>query len=201
MRIMQDKHRRIAWLMAEKSFEGLVGWLASSMGAIPVSRAQDITKAGQGIVYLPYPSDDPLILRGKGTNFEAASFTVGGAILLPLIDGKSYKFVIGEIRGPGEIVLKKPPTSSEAIRQLTTGTIFKVTPYVDQTAVYNAVFDSLNAGGCIGIFPEGGSHDRSEMLPLKGNIMLFICLILNHANGPELALRSWHSVPSRKAQT
>jgi glycerol-3-phosphate O-acyltransferase/dihydroxyacetone phosphate acyltransferase len=48
------------------------------------------------------------------------------------------------------------------------GTPFRVAPKVDQTKVYDAVFEKLSSGGCIGIFPEGGSHDRTELLPLKG---------------------------------
>ena len=32
------------------------------------------------------------------------------------------------------------------------------------------VYDRLNANGTIGIFPEGGSHDRSSLLPLKAGI-------------------------------
>jgi glycerol-3-phosphate O-acyltransferase/dihydroxyacetone phosphate acyltransferase len=50
------------------------------------------------------------------------------------------------------------------------GVTFKVAPKVDQTEVYDAVFDTLSQGGCIGIFPEGGSHDRPELLPLKGTV-------------------------------
>jgi hypothetical protein len=45
---------------------------------------------------------------------------------------------------------------------------FKIAPHVDQTAVYDEVYHYLNNNECITIFPEGGSHDRSEMLPLKG---------------------------------
>jgi glycerol-3-phosphate O-acyltransferase/dihydroxyacetone phosphate acyltransferase len=29
----------------------------------------------------------------------------------------------------------------------------------------------LHHGGSIGIFPEGGSHDRTDLLPLKGNTL------------------------------
>ena len=48
--------------------------------------------------------------------------------------------------------------------------------------VYQAVHNRLNAGGCIGIFPEGGSHDRAEMLPLKAGVTLMVrrdLLLLN----------------------
>ena len=32
------------------------------------------------------------------------------------------------------------------------------------------VFDHLLDDGCIGIFPEGGSHDRPDLLPLKAGV-------------------------------
>ena len=54
------------------------------------------------------------------------------------------------------------------------GTKFSVAPHVDQSAVYSAVFQRLHEGGCIGIFPEGGSHDRTELLPLKGQSIKYI---------------------------
>lgn len=44
---------------------------------------------------------------------------------------------------------------------------YKVTPNVDQSEMFSSVFDKLGQGECVGIFPEGGSHDRAEFLPLK----------------------------------
>jgi len=53
-----------------------------------------------------------------------------------------------------------------------TGSKYKTAPKVDQTQVYDAVFDRLSAGGAVGIFPEGGSHDRTELLPLKAGVAI-----------------------------
>ena len=47
---------------------------------------------------------------------------------------------------------------------------FKVMPKVDQHDMYDAIYDALDDNGVIGIFPEGGSHDRSSLLPLKAGI-------------------------------
>ena len=38
--------------------------------------------------------------------------------------------------------------------------------------MYDSVFHSLSDGGCIGIFPEGGSRDRPSMLPLKAGVAI-----------------------------
>merc|ERR1711881_811333 len=43
---------------------------------------------------------------------------------------------------------------------------------VDQGAVYSQVHDALKGGDCIGIFPEGGSHDQTVMLDLKPGVAI-----------------------------
>jgi glycerol-3-phosphate O-acyltransferase/dihydroxyacetone phosphate acyltransferase len=52
------------------------------------------------------------------------------------------------------------------------GLEYKILPHVDQEDTYGAVFERLNQGGCIGVFPEGGSHDRTDFLPLKAGFSL-----------------------------
>lgn len=52
------------------------------------------------------------------------------------------------------------------------GMSFKFMPHIDQSSMYKAVHDRLNEGGSIGIFPEGGSHDRSDLLPLKAGVSI-----------------------------
>jgi glycerol-3-phosphate O-acyltransferase/dihydroxyacetone phosphate acyltransferase len=189
-----EVHRRISWLIAEKSFRRkFIGLLSRGIGAVPVARAMDNMKAGEGTVYLPDPVNQPTLLRGNGTKFDGPGFEPEGTIHLPTINGRSYSATIAEIRGPEEIVLKKPIKEHDALFQLTgrsgitddgkftcdgsdhnpgdfKGSKFKAAPHVDQTEVYTAVFGRLSHGGCIGIFPEGGSHDRPELLPLKGMI-------------------------------
>lgn len=170
-----------------------IGFLAGLVGPVPVGRALDSTKSMPGTIYLPDPDNEPLLVRGVGTNFEAKDFQVGGLLVLPNVNHAAANAEIAEIVGPEEIRLKKPFKGSTAIGQVTgreiiapdgmteedvkkscwkngdfQGTKFKVAPKVDQTKVYDAVFEKLNQGGCVGIFPEGGSHDRTELLPLKG---------------------------------
>ena len=49
---------------------------------------------------------------------------------------------------------------------------FKILPKIDQHEIYSKVHEQLHRGSCVGIFPEGGSHDRPELLPLKAGICL-----------------------------
>lgn len=70
------------------------------------------------------------------------------------------------------------------------GIEFKCLPFINQQDMYRNVYQCLKEGGCIGIFPEGsytyksvlraysflipsltgGSHDRSDLLPLKAGV-------------------------------
>lgn len=150
-----------------------IGWLSRCVGAVPVSRSQDLAKPGVGRIYLPDPTQ-PLKIRGIGTKFTKEAHS-SGSLTLPSVPGQSGASTdIDEILSDEEILLKKPFKGDVAMRQLMQedgngkGTKYKVAPKVDQTLVYDAVFHRLNSGGCVGIFPEGGSHDRTELLPLKG---------------------------------
>lgn len=49
---------------------------------------------------------------------------------------------------------------------------YKVLPKIDQNEIYEAVHEQLHLGRCVGIFPEGGSHDRPELLPLKAGVCI-----------------------------
>ena len=49
---------------------------------------------------------------------------------------------------------------------------FKILPKIDQKIVYNKVIQDLDNGGCIGIFPEGGSHDQGHLIPLKAGVAI-----------------------------
>jgi glycerol-3-phosphate O-acyltransferase/dihydroxyacetone phosphate acyltransferase len=134
-----------------------------------------MTKPGTGRIYMPNPENEPLKIRGLGTKFTEQAM-VGGLLVLPAVGTSSAASTeIGQVLNDEELVLKKPFRGQTAVDQLTQetddgkGTMFKTAPKVDQTKVYDAVFNRLNSGGCVGIFPEGGSHDRTELLPLKGS--------------------------------
>ncbi|KAF3202581.1 hypothetical protein TWF106_002352 [Orbilia oligospora] len=171
--------RRIAFLVAEKSMRRkFVGFFAGSAGAVPVSRALDMTKSASGRIYLPDP-ENPTLIRGEGTKFTSQA-SLGGLLVLPTppSGGSAASAEIVEIISDEEIRLKKGFPGEEAKEQITSkseagrGTKYKVAPKVDQSEVYDAVFQRLNEGECVGIFPEGGSHDRTELLPLKAGVAI-----------------------------
>ena len=195
MRVIKtEAGRRIAWLIAEKSMKRkFIGGIARAAGAVPVGRALDSTKPGTGKIYLPDAEKDPTLVRGVGTQF-GKECQVGGLLVLPTVNGVAANSEILEIRGNEEIKLKKEFKGDSVIEQLTgktkvngeakkpetndvdnqkyEGTNYKTAPKVDQSFVYDAVFERLQSGGCVGIFPEGGSHDRTELLPLKAGVAI-----------------------------
>lgn len=189
-------HRRATFLIAAKSMKRwFVGWFAGKVGALPVGRALDLVTPATGLIYLPDPINDPLLVRGVGTKFDGKEIQIGGLLVLPSVNGTAANTEIAEVISAEELRLKKPFKGQAAMRQLTgredvdengkfadtsvkgtkdgfEGTKYKTAPKIDQTEVYDAVFDRLNAGGAVGIFPEGGSHDRTELLPLKAGVAI-----------------------------
>lgn len=172
-------NRRVSFLTAEKSMrEPFIGLLAKCMGSVPVVRSMDRVSAAEGRIYLPDPENDPTLVRGRGTDFtNEALFMEGGSIILPSV-GKTApeQQAISEILGSEELRLQRPFEASEIghplYDALRAGTSFKVAPHIDQSEMFDVVYRELGNGGCIGIFPEGGSHDRPNLLPLKAGVAI-----------------------------
>ncbi|KAF6830743.1 glycerol-3-phosphate O-acyltransferase [Colletotrichum plurivorum] len=209
--LRHEAGRRVSLLIAQKSVHGFIGWGSRQVGSVPVGRAQDAAKPGSGEIYLPDPINDPTLIRGVNTRFGEGEGEVGGMLFLPSVKGKTGASVdIAQIIGPEEIRIKRPFKGRVPLEQLTgrddfddkgnftnkdikgvkegfLGTKYKLAPHIDQTKVYEAVFARLSSGGCVGIFPEGGSHDRTELLPLKAGVAIMALGAL--AESPDCGLK------------
>lgn len=154
----------------------------------------DSMKHGMGKTYLSEPDIDPTLFGGVGTDFAHSNFMVGDSVILPIGGRQSPEtHSIAKILGSEQLRLKNPFKAPEVVRRLTAktmqnnnksvhvGTSFKVAPHIDQSKMFNAVFDELSLGGCVGIFPEGGSHDRSDLLPLKTGVAMMALEQLGHS--------------------
>lgn len=209
--LRQEAGRRVSLLIAQKSVHGFIGWASRQVGSVPVGRAQDAATTGTGFIYMPDPINDPTLIRGVGTKFGVGEGEIQGMVFLP--PGKDTPAVsmnIETIIGPEEIRIKRPFKGKLAMKQLTgrddidehghftkpdvkgpapgyKGTKYKLAPHTDQTKVYEAVFARLLNGGCVGIFPEGGSHDRTELLPLKAGVAIMALGAL--AEAPDCGLK------------
>lgn len=133
---------------------------------VPVIRPQDLAKPGQGRIQLLNRKTDPLRIIGIDTQFTT-QLKPRDSIVLPKGCGISE---VDQVISDTEIIIKKEFKELRAMEILTQsdGTAYKCMPHIEQDSVYKCVHDELNNGRCITIFPEGGSHDRAEMLPLKG---------------------------------
>jgi glycerol-3-phosphate O-acyltransferase/dihydroxyacetone phosphate acyltransferase len=121
---------------------------------------------GSGTIYIHDPSK-PNFISGNGTSFLK---DVQPNSVLALKDIKC-DLKVAQVVSDTELFLVSDVSDDKALHflQHPKGVAYSIIPHVDQGVLYKAVHDRLNSGECIGIFPEGGSHDRTEILPLKGN--------------------------------
>ncbi|KAI5953271.1 SCT1 [Candida jiufengensis] len=162
--VKKEANRRISFLIAAKSYQKkIVGALAKCQLSIPVVRPQDTLIKGTGKIYVDSENKNKII--GKGTKFTIECMD-RGLIALPQSLGATE---ISEVLSDNELIIRKEFKDTDQINQLLTqGTSFKRADKIDQKDVYKLVFDHLSDNNCIGIFPEGGSHDKKhEILPLK----------------------------------
>jgi glycerol-3-phosphate O-acyltransferase/dihydroxyacetone phosphate acyltransferase len=137
---------------------------------VPVMRPQDLAETGTGRIHLLNPKTDPLRIIGIDTRFTQ-QLTPTDSLILPKNAGKCQ---IEKIISDTELLLKSPAKDPRTLAVLTKadGTAYKCLPHIDQDGVYERVYDELNNGRCITIFPEGGSHDRAELLPFKAGVTI-----------------------------
>lgn len=197
LEVYRESRRRVHFLTAAKSMKRkAVGFFARQMDSIPVARAVDEAKPGTGSVYLS--PDDPCLVLGEGTRFKS-EFSPKMQIMLP----KSMNSAVAEVLtviSDTELRLKKEFGSetgketarvreklAEAETEGTKGFPFKILPFIDQQEMYRGVYQRLKEGGCIGIFPEGGSHDRTDLLPLKAGVSIMALGAM--ANDPSVKVK------------
>ncbi|KAJ3739926.1 glycerol-3-phosphate O-acyltransferase [Lentinula detonsa] len=192
--VHKETGRHVQFLAAAKSLQRtFVGAFSRLMESIPVVRAFDNAKPGTGTVYLS--ETDPCLVLGHDTRFTQ-EFTPRMQIQL----GKVVQYAaaeVVEVISDTQLRIKQEfktandgsHASTEVLRGKesefrSTGGVggleFKTIPYINQQEMYRYVYDRLKHGGSIGIFPEGGSHDRTDLLPLKAGVSLMALGTIAH---------------------
>ncbi|KAJ7621426.1 hypothetical protein FB45DRAFT_929190 [Roridomyces roridus] len=161
LEVYKESGRRVQFLVAASSMtRKFIGFWARLINSIPVERAADSAKPGTVI--------------GEGTRFTS-DFKPRMQVMLPKSLGSASAEVL-EIISDTELKIKKEfSTTEEKITDKFTeaGAVdFRKLPFVDQQEMDRHVYDCLNRDGSIGIFPEGGSHDRTDLLPLKAGVSI-----------------------------
>ncbi|CAJ1005377.1 putative Acyltransferase [Leishmania naiffi] len=166
--LMMHSHcgRPVRFLMAEKSFhQPVIGTLGRMFNSVPVVRPQDVPLvAGDGKLVR---TEGKLII-GSGTHFSKLS---KGDVLIWGVPGNAKcRAQVSRITSDEEVEVTVPIPAEHEVHAPTS---FKYSARIDHSEMYAQVYDTLQKNHCIGIFPEGGSHDHTSLLPLKAGVALF----------------------------
>jgi glycerol-3-phosphate O-acyltransferase / dihydroxyacetone phosphate acyltransferase len=178
--------RPVSYLMAEASWKRrIVGDIAWALGVVPVKRAQDDALIGIGSVTFGAPqtlenqtdTDEEridIVVCGIDTKFTK-DLAVGDKIRIP---DSAHGFKIKSVETDTRMIVdgtNLPNDFPKSVFDNNTGAkpmTYDVLKHISLSTVFEKVLDRLAGNGAIGIFPEGGSHDRTDLLPLKIGISL-----------------------------
>ena len=154
--------RKVGFLVAEKSMrKPIIGDFARALGSVGVSRPQDYAKRGAGAVTL-----QGLRVLGRDTQFTR-QFKPGDK-LRPGRSAESYRLSV--LSDTEALLVEEVGEASPLHEPQGVELSYDVLEHVDQALVFRHVHAALADGNCIGIFPEGGSHDHTDLLPLKAGV-------------------------------
>lgn len=160
MLIVTACSRKVCFLMANSSLKRrVVGFIARMAKVIPVKRAQDYIVKGPGTV-----SIEGRRLQGVNTQF-LSQLHAGASVKIGVSCNQKQAQVIASVESETEATLIEDSS-------IVADSPYDIIPKVDHNEVFQMVHEGLRDGKCIGIFPEGGSHDRTELLPLKAGVCL-----------------------------
>jgi glycerol-3-phosphate O-acyltransferase/dihydroxyacetone phosphate acyltransferase len=152
--------------MAASSYsKPVVGQLAKGLKVIPVARPEDSKKKGSGKVRF----ESSTHVKGNGTKFieEVNALFKSG---ISGIVVKSKTFIVDKIIDNETLLLKENKEESGAVLDGELDYFFL--PKIDNSTLFKEAYRRLEDDGCICIFPEGTSHDRTEFIKLKAGIAL-----------------------------
>ena len=198
----------LCFLTAAKSMrKRILGTLMRINEAIPVERSADLAFSGMGRIWLS--PEDCVTVLGSGPRF-AEQVRPGDSLA---VDGREPA-VVQSVQSDESLTLKRPWRAPENVASegghdasggaessgdaaggeglvaedvLASGEWceFKVHPHVDQTGMFDAVIEALRQGRAVGIFPEGGSHDRPSLLPFRAGVAIMaLSSLAKHPNLP-----------------
>ncbi|KAJ9456842.1 Glycerol-3-phosphate O-acyltransferase 1 [Diplonema papillatum] len=189
--------RMPSFLIAEASMSRpVVGHVARFLNAIPVKRHQDTAVKGTGCL----TDVERTCVRGVHTRFKEKA-AAGGLIRIdvsppaddilprPHTSLRTYTCVTKILEVVSDTELKLRDLGDEAMREIEkrrgpSGQIeessYMLMPKIEQKEMWQSVYDTLSRGGSIGIFPEGGSHDKTKMIGMKDGVARFALGHMEH---------------------
>ena len=187
--VLKTFGRPVGFLCARKSMRytqslsDVVAFFARVLEAVPVERPQDLAVVGSGSVRMQCHSDH-CVVRGIKSKFSEQA-VVGGQLVLA--EGPLKGAIAKVLSVGGDELLKTAPfvdqnntpidffeggasEDDDDDDKYSAAFAYKLIPKLDHHEMYDAVYDRLASNGTVAIFPEGGSHDRASLLPLKAGI-------------------------------
>lgn len=152
----------LGFLVAAKSMDKpIIGHFSKAIGSIPVSRPQDSSKPGPGKITIKGKK-----IYGEGTHFLSLK---KGERIRPSQSVESFR--VTEIISDTEATLLED-FGEDLLNHACQGRTlsYDIFEYVDQSKMFDSVYSAIANGKNLGIFPEGGSHDRTDLLPLKAGV-------------------------------
>lgn len=146
-----------------------------------------MAKTGVGKIYLDENDENATRILGVGTKFTTQC-QVKSQIVLPKHVGYaqgevteiisdtelrlSREFITTGKGGATDVkATQKVLSEMEKIkREGEQGIVYKVLPHIDQNELYKYIYNCMDNNGTMGVFPEGGSHDQPDLLPLKAGV-------------------------------
>ena len=179
--------RKVGILIAQKSYNNpVVGAFARAMDSVPIARPQDLAFSGLGALLKvqasPPPQEDAGTVAYRLVGNSECKFTSQlsrGAKITYTSKGTSWVWKVLSVEGDDAMIvaLSSTPTAKDMTAEALQETLradgaYKILPRGDHDRIFDGVFASLRRGGTVGIFPEGGSHDRTDLIDLKPGVAL-----------------------------
>lgn len=127
---------------------------------IPTRRPQDEIIKGQGVI----SSLDGTTLRGVDTDFTKSL----GEKYTVTVSSLKKSFVVTRVMDNNTAIVENP----ENVKIQDSREAFTILPKLDQKEVFDKAWQLLKEGKVVGIFPEGGSHDQTGILPIKAGVAI-----------------------------
>jgi hypothetical protein len=132
----------------------------TAIGTITFERPQDLKKKLVGTITI---EDTHMV--GKETKFTV-DYKVGDIVHFP--NTNIPNSVVKEIKSDTEVELETPIIGHD----LKDYKPYYRIPKMSTAGIYQSVWKQLERGQSMAIFPEGGSHDQTDLLPLKAGVTI-----------------------------
>ena len=162
MNLLTNCNHRVGFLVAAGSFnKPVIGHMARATRCFPVNRPQDYAQKGRGKVKL-----NGLTVTGVDTEFTK-QLERGDKIRIGKAKDAYKVTVISDT-----VLTLRPEEGEQLSLEEDTLMVYDIFKFVDQSKMFDSVHVALAKGNNLGIFPEGGSHDNTDLLPLKMGVSI-----------------------------